>query len=165
MPTNHKAPTAPPVKLDGTPKKRGDRPGRPPKLTQALITQIADVVRTGCYLDSAARYCGVSKASFHEWMKRGHDQQRGIYRQFLDALEQAQASADVRDHARLAKAGEKDWRSIVEHLRLRNPARYARTRTEHTGADGAPIAVQSSVEASLLDTFKKLVSGDGEDEG
>lgn len=157
--------TAPPTKLDGTAKKRADRPGRPPKLTPELIAKIAEVVRAGCYLDTASRYCGVSKASFHDWMKRGHEQKRGIYRQFLDALEQAQAAADVRDHARLMKAGEKDWRSIAEHLRLRNPDRYSR-RTELTGPGGKPVAVQTSVEASLLDMFTKLAGEpDGSGEG
>lgn len=155
-----------PQKLDGTAKKRADRPGRPPKLTRELIEKIAAVVRNGCYLDTAARYCGVSKASFHDWMKRGHEQKgRGIYRQFLDALEEAQAAADVKDHLRLTKAGDKDWRAIAEHLRLRNPDRYSR-RTEVSGPGGKPVAVQTSVEASLMDMFTKLAGEpDGSGEG
>jgi hypothetical protein len=106
--------------------KRGR--GRPIKLTRDLIDRIAQVVRVGNYLDTAARYCGVSKVTFYLWMKKGHAQERGLYRDFLNALEEAQAAADVRDHALIAKASEKDWRAAVEHLRLRNPGRYTARR-------------------------------------
>jgi hypothetical protein len=131
------------------------------KLTVGLIAKIAKVVRSGCYLDAAARFCGVSKASYYAWMKRGHDQKDGIYRQFLEALEQAQAAADVRDHRRISEASAKDWRAAVTHLRLRNPGRYSQ-RTELTGPEGGPIT--TNVEASLLDLFNRLVADDSEAE-
>jgi hypothetical protein len=121
-------------------KKKGARFGRPSKLTPELTQRIAEVVRAGCYLDTAARFCGVSKGSFHDWLKKGHEQQRGKYRDFLNALEEAQAAADVRDHARVTKAAEKDWKAAVAHLKLRNPGRYAVTRVEASGPDGRPIA-------------------------
>jgi hypothetical protein len=154
-------PKPPPTRLDGKPAKKS---GRPPKLTPELIEQIAKIVRTGTYLDTASVYCGVSKAAFHDWMRKGHEQKRGRYRDFLDAMHQAQAEADVLDHARLMKAGDKDWRSIVEHLRLRNPDRYSK-RTELSGPGGKPVGVTAAVEASLLDTFKKLLADDGGDDG
>jgi hypothetical protein len=135
--------------------------GRPTKLTPELTKKVADIVRAGCYLDTAARYCGVAKASFHDWMAKGHKQKRGIFRDFLDALEEAQAAADIRDHARISTASAKDWKAAVAHLKLRNPGRYAVQRQELTGKDGNAITVQSSTEASLLELFQKmLVDGD-----
>lgn len=151
-----------PVKLDGTPAKKS---GRPPKLTHALIEEIADVVRAGNFLDTAARFKGVSKVSFHEWMKKGHEQKRGIYRDFLNALEQAQAAADVRDHANITKAGARDWKASAEHLRLRHPGRYNRKTVEHTNEEGKAlnVSVGHSVEASLLTLFTKLAVTDDDD--
>lgn len=152
-----------PVKLDGAPAKKS---GRPPKLTRELIKKVADVVAAGNYLDTAAVYCGVSRASFHDWMARAHKQKRGIYRDFLDALHQAQAIADVRDHANITKAGARDWKASAEHLRLRNQSRYNRKTVEHAGEDGKAINVNvsGSVEASLLDVFKRLASVEDPDD-
>lgn|SRR5574343_915852 len=142
--------------------KRGR--GRPPKLTPELIERVASIVRTGNYLDTAARFCGVSRVSFHEWMKRGHSQKRGIYRDFLNAMEEAQAAADVRDHAYITKAAAKDWRAAVEHLRLRNQARYGTKRMEVSGPEGKAVQVESSASASLLELFQKLAGRpDGEE--
>ncbi len=151
-----------PTKLDGTPAVKS---GRPPKLTRELIERIAGTVRVGCYLDSAARVHGVAKATYHVWMKRGHEQKRGIYRDFVDALLEAQAQADERDHAIIANAAMKgEWKAAVEHLRLRNPTRYNVKRQELTGPDGKPIgvAVAPSTEASLLALFQKL-AGENEE--
>ena len=153
----------PPAPAD-VPQKKPDKPkarfGRPLKLTRELIVAIAGTVRAGCYLDTAARYHGVAKASFFEWMKKGHEQKRGIYRDFLDALETAQAAADVRDHAQIAIQAGKDWKAAVTHLRLRNPGRYAVQRVETTGANGGPI-VSANVEASLVDLFSRLLGDEG----
>jgi hypothetical protein len=137
-------------------------------LTPELIERVARVVRAGNYLDTAARYCGVSKVDFYAWMKRGHAQKRGIYREFLNALEEAQAAADVRDHALIAKAAEKDWRAAAEHLRLRNQARYGMRRVEVTGADGGPVEVRHLAGLStdeVLALARRLLSdGDGGEE-
>ncbi len=158
-------PTPPPAADVSTEKpKRRRSPsstpwGRPLKINAELIAKIAETVASGCYLDTAARYNGVSKVSFHEWMKKGHEQKRGIYRDFLNALEEAQARADVRDHAQISVAASKDWKAAVTHLKLRNPGRYAVQHVEATGKDGAPLT--SSVEASLLSMFTRLL-GEGE---
>jgi len=150
---------------DAMAAKRGR--GRPTKLTPELIERVAAVVRAGNYLDTAARYCGVSKQDFYTWLKRGHSQKRGIYRQFLDALEKAQAAADVRDHALIAKAAEKDWRAAAEHLRLRNQARYGLRRVELTGADGGPVEVRHLAGLStdeVLTLARRLLSESGGNE-
>lgn len=146
------------------PKPKRGR-GRPSKITPALIQRIADVVRTGSYLDTACRFCGIDKVTFHAWLKKGHEQKRGIYRDFLNAIEEAQAAADVRDHATITKASLTDWKAAAKHLMLRNPGRYAMTRQEISGPDGKPIAVASSTEASLLALFTKLAGGDDEGSG
>lgn len=142
--------------------KTGNPMGRPPKISATLITAIAETVRKGNYLDTAARFHGVDRVTFHNWMKKGHTQKRGLYRDFLNALEQAQAEADTIDHEFIRNASGKDWKAAAEHLRLRNQGRYGRSRVEVSGPEGRPIQVESSVAASLLDTFRKL-AGDGGD--
>lgn len=137
-------------------KKQRGRMGRPSKITPELIERVASIVRMGNYLDTAARFCGIDKVTFHNWMKKGHAQRRGIYRDFLNALEEAQAAADVRDHGLIAKASAKDWRAAETHLRLRNQARYGAKRVEVSGPDGKAVQVESSASAALLGLLEKL---------
>jgi hypothetical protein len=144
--------------------KTGNPMGRPPKISTALIAAIAKTVAGGNYLDTAARLHGVDRVTFHHWMKKGHAQKRGLYRDFLNSLEQAQAEADSIDHGFIRSASGKDWKAAAEHLRLRNQSRYGRSRVEVSGPEGRPIQVESSVAASLMETFRKLAGEDTPEE-
>lgn len=140
------------------------RRGRPTKLTPELIQRVAAVVRAGNYLDTAARFCGIDKVTLWAWMKRGHAQKHGLHRDFLNALEEAQAAADVRDHALIAKAAERDWRAAVEHLRLRNQARYGVRRVEVSGPEGKPVSIEAHLdEETVVAACRALAAQRGEE--
>lgn len=75
--------------------------GRPTKLTPELQRQIVGLIAAGNYPDVAAAACGVSKATFYEWIQRGLGEHptRGPTRalaEFAAAIEQAIAKAEVR---------------------------------------------------------------------
>lgn len=156
------------VKLDGTPAKKS---GRPPKLTPELIAKVADVVASGAPMDTAARYCGVDRVSFHYWLKLAHAQRqakkRGRHLDFLNALEEAQARADTRDHAYITKASAKDWKAALNHLRIRNPGRYAQqVNVLVRGQFEAVIARLKQEFADEPDTLERALSAlAGEDGG
>ncbi len=58
-------------------------------------------------------------------MRHGRDQQRGRYRKFLNQVEKAQAEAESRDVALIAKAASEDWRAAAWRLERKAPRRYA----------------------------------------
>lgn len=45
--------------------------GRPTSLTPAIARQIEEALLTGSYIETAVTACGVPKATFYDWMKRG----------------------------------------------------------------------------------------------
>lgn len=67
--------------------------GRPTKLTPEVQKKIVDAIESCGHIDTAAAYAGISKFSFHEWLKRGARSKRGIYKDFSNAVEKAVANA------------------------------------------------------------------------
>lgn len=122
--------------------------GRPTKLTPEVGERILVAVRAGNYWETAAAFAGISKVTFYGWLKRGHQAKRGIYHDFLNALEKAAAEAEVRDVTRVDQAGDTDWKAAAWRLERRNAAHWGRKdRMEVSGAEnGAPVKVEAKVE-------------------
>ena len=75
-----------------------------PKLDPATTQRVVDLIRAGNYLEVAATAAGIHRSTLYRWMRHGRDQKRGRYRKFLNQVEKAQAEAEARDVAIIAKA-------------------------------------------------------------
>ena len=88
------------------PGRRTRKPlGRPTRLHQGLIDQVADLVRKGYYQETAAVAVGISSSTYHLWKARGQEARtaadsgvpipakEAIYVQFLETVEKARAEA------------------------------------------------------------------------
>ena len=132
---------------------------RPIILNAETQTKIIEAILGGNYLETAASYAGVSRATLFDWLAKGREAQAllqkdskmipngQLYADFLDAVESAQARAEVQAVASLRKAGLEHWQATAWWLERSRPRKYGRLdRTEITGADGAPIAVDLNAE-------------------
>jgi len=116
------------------------RTGRPTKLTPETQTKIVNLLRAGNYVETAAAFCDIDKPSIYDWLKRGNRQKTGIYRDFLNAVERAQAEAEIRDLEAIRKDGA--WQGSAWRLERKFPQKWGRKeRLEHVGTDGGPIQV------------------------
>src|SRR5437868_5667539 len=111
-----------------------------PKLEPATTQRIVDLIRAGNYLEVAATAVGIHRSTLYRWMRHGRDQKRGRYRKFLTAVEKAQAEAESRDVALIAKAASEDWKAAAWRLERKAPRRYA-ARVQ--------LAVQQELDAVL----------------
>ena len=93
--------------------------GAPSKLTPEVTKKVCQAARLGLKWASCARYAGVSPQVLVLWRKQGREQQRGKYRDFLVAVEQARAEGERR-HAQVIMdaATQGDWRASETALRL-----------------------------------------------
>ncbi len=66
--------------------------GRPTKLTLEVHQTIVEYIRAGVFSHVAASAAGISKTTFHRWMRHG-EREPGIYRDFMEDVQQAQAQA------------------------------------------------------------------------
>jgi hypothetical protein len=67
------------------------RPGRPSKLTPAVEEKLLGTLRLGNFRSTAARFAGISPATFYRAMA----DHRPRFREFREAVEQAEATAEV----------------------------------------------------------------------
>lgn len=158
--------------------------GRPTKLTKELQAKVIEAVRAGNYIETAAAYAGISKPSLYDWMKRGNNQNKGIYRDFLNAIEKALADAEMRDVLIIGNAAKENWQAAAWRLERKFPDRWARkdkiqAEVNHSGGISTKIeieqhyhVVQEIIEKDdklknrLLDAFAKpnsqaLIGEDG----
>lgn len=142
--------------------KRGPKPkkkpmGAPSKLTPELIEQLANVLRRGAYVETAVAHCGISKASYYSWARKGADERKHImdggkprksfalFLDLLDTVERAMADAELSDLRVITEAASEagSWQAAAWKLERRNPSRWGRVRHEVTGKDGGPIEVKT----------------------
>ena len=114
--------------------------GRPTKLTREVIEKIAELVRAGNYMVTAAAYVGVNRDTLYAWLRRGAAARSGLYREFSDSIGVALAGAEIDPLKLITEAGQKEWRALAWRLERRYPDRWGRLeRIEHTGADGKDL--------------------------
>lgn len=117
--------------------------GRPTKLTNEVQEKILQAIRGGNYREVAARWAGIDPVTLTRWMRRGEQGRRGPYVQFCQAVLEAEQQAELRAVALIMKGAASDPNHAKWWLERKFHERWGRReRTEHTGADGGPVAVK-----------------------
>lgn len=148
-------------------------PGRPSPITPELTKELAGVLQTGSFIETAVTFVGISRDTFYEWMKRGVKERARIlsgeepdpaeekYLQFSDTIKKALASAEVRLVGILAKGAEKNPFLACWLLERKFTNRWGRHRLEITGKDGEPLS-QLPPGALVVNLVKRNGTGEVE---
>jgi hypothetical protein len=111
-------------------------------------------LNAGCYRSEAARHAGVSVRSFFRWCERGRIDQaagrRSPCRTLLEAIEKAEADAEVRALAQINKAGTDDWRAAAWRLERKNWERWGDRRQLQVGGTVEHHHQHSLVQRGIL---------------
>jgi len=101
---------------------------RPTKFDATRTERILQTLRTtGCSLRAAAAAAGISESLLHLWLQRGREAQSGPFRAFFADVQQAIAASEEVLAAKVAAAGDRDWRAAAWLLERRFPDGYAPT--------------------------------------
>ena len=103
-------------------------PGRPSLLSRDVRDRLLAAIRTGATRRAAAASAGIGLATFHRWLERGQHARSGEYRDFRDAVRQADAHAEYVLLRRIARASRTDWRAAAWILERRFPHKYGADR-------------------------------------
>lgn len=133
------------------------RTGRPCKLTPPLQAKICELIAAGAYVETAAAYVGVSKVTLYEWMRKGNGQTTGRFRDFLNAVEKALATAEIRDIAVIGKAAQVCWTAAAWRLERRAPARWGRYCRGHHDHEGESAEEKAAEIRSLVKAMRESV--------
>lgn len=128
---------------EGRPRRGGSKT----ILTPELADKIALHVRLGNYIETAAAFAGIAKQTLYNWLRKGARARSGIYKEFHDRMMVARAEAEILDmNAIMAAATKGHWEAAAWRLERRHPDHWARKdilKTEHVGADGGPIKIET----------------------
>lgn len=144
--------------------------GRPTKLTPELTVKICDMLRAGNYLETAAAYAGVDKATLHRWLKRGRAEMDRVegsigkakirkaeqpFVDFCNSVEKALSEGEVRDLIIISNAAKTDWKAAAWKLERKFPDKWGRkerveANLHHSGKDGGPIKHEQNINLAKL---------------
>jgi AcrR family transcriptional regulator len=80
--------------------------GRPTKLTEPAIERVCSAIAIGATYEIAAEHAGVSRATLWNWLKKGKEQKKGIYKTLLDRFKKAEARAALNCLAHINQAAQ-----------------------------------------------------------
>jgi len=124
----------------------GTRRGRPTKLTPRIHTVVVESIRAGNYMEVAARAAGVDKATLYRWLEKGA-KTSGVYRDFRDAIETADADSEAESVKTIVEAGRRNWKAAMTYLERRHPDRWRRRMTQEVvGKDDGPVSYEHRLE-------------------
>ena len=123
--------------------------GRISMLTPEVSKKICDAIRAGNHLNVAARYGGVSYGTLMMWMDKGRKAKSrngrdGIYLEFLEAVEEAEAGAEVAAVLHWRSAMPKDWKAAQKFLEVKYGERWA-PKPDQMGPNGAFAGVNVNI--------------------
>ena len=150
------------------------------KLNRKLIAIIAEKVANGSPLSTAARTSGISYDSYVNWKKRGEADEKGIYRDFYDAITEAEArglenligvvvdqatngtttteevteydgDGNILSRRVSTRQQAKDWRAAVQMMRLRHPEHFNHQYVTHEGGQTLKIIFDDGEGAAAPD--------------
>jgi len=141
--------------------------GRPSKLTPESQTRLLDAIRAGNHYEPACRYAGIGYSTFRTWMIKGEEQRSGQFREFLEAVKQAEAEAEMSMVAVWQKEAVDNWQAARDFLERRFPERWGRkdrVSAELSGPAGGPVEVD--VHRELLSRIDSIAARRaGKDQG
>lgn len=116
--------------------------GRPSKLTPELQRKLCDAIAAGNYLEAACSYAGVDYSTFTRWMKRKSKR----FRNFRNAVLEAEAKAEVAIVAQWRKHMPENWQACRDFLGRRYPDRWGpKERQEISGPGGGALQVIETI--------------------
>jgi hypothetical protein len=131
---------------------------RPTKLTKGLAEKICRAIRAGNYPAVAARAAGVAESTFYRWMEQGRSAASGIYRDFYEEVKGAEAEAEVRAVAVIAKAMSGEWRAAVGLLERRFGERWRRRERMESAMEERPVFDLKELPEKELKSLERLIA-------
>jgi hypothetical protein len=119
-------------------------------------------VRAGNRLPAAATFAGVSPKTLTEWLRRGRGEDvRGAtqeYVELVEAVEQAQAEAEVAAVAAIRRAMSRDWRAAAWFLENTSPEWRRRKDGRDEAASPAQPALLGNTVLIDAETLRLLAT-------
>jgi AcrR family transcriptional regulator len=138
-------------------------------LTDEVHDRIVGTLRLGNYVEHAASYAGISRGTLYNWLKKGDearakrengaelDEVEERYARFSEDVDNARATAVVRNVSIIQQAAQTNWQAAGWWLERTAPQHYGRQmRTEVSGPNQGPVQVSVSRD-ELIEEINRLL--------
>ncbi|NLA45469.1 MAG: hypothetical protein GX869_07490 [Candidatus Cloacimonetes bacterium] len=120
------------------------------KLNQELIKKVCGYIKTGNYIETSCRACGITAKTYYEWIKKAEIKPNSIYGMFSKAIEEAEAEAEIALELEIRKKVPEDWRAGDTILKKRFRKRWG-DKIEYEGGMAVTVDVGDKVKKLLQD--------------
>lgn len=145
-------------------------------LTDEVHDRIVGTLRLGNYVEHAASYAGISRGTLYNWLKKGDearakresggelDEVEERYARFSEDVDNARATAVVRNVSIIQQAAQTNWQAAGWWLERTAPQHFGRqVRTELSGPNQGPVQVNVSRD-ELIEEITRLLDVVTDDE-
>jgi hypothetical protein len=135
--------------------------GRPTKLTPDLQNKIIEGIKAGNFPATAAAIEGIAESTFYRWMKWGRERKSGLFREFWEAVKNAERFAEAYHVQNVRKAADGDlehgvrpqWQASAWWLERKFPKRWGKIdRIDHKVRG----KIQQEHKINIDDALKRL---------
>ena len=139
---------------------------RPTKLTAETQARFLQGLKLGLTIELAANYAGVGKSTVYRWMSRA-EQEEGPYREFRDAVKEAEGICAAQCMARILKAAEGgSWQAsawVMERRYSYSARQEIKVESVEDGLDGADELIEKV--ASIAEQLRNHDDHDDQADG
>jgi transposase len=130
--------------------------GRPTKLTRDRQERIASMLEKGHSINAATRANGISAKTYHEWVRRGENQDEGIFREFRNRVTRARAEGERRyiEKAQDAAIQSKNAQALLRMAQLQYPDSWGEDTEVASSRSGSLNVYLSADEERETDEYK-----------
>ena len=149
------------VTLDGAADATGQRTQRKVLRRDAVL----ELVRQGCTHKVAALRAGISESTFYAWVSKGKAAKSGLYRDFADDLELAEAVAEGTLTLQMRAHAARDWRATAWMLERRFPETWKEQREIVLQHEVPSMDAPEVIRQRITDNRRRLIllNGDGDE--
>lgn len=110
------------------------------KLTDNLIKIVEKEISDGNYITTVCQAHGINRTTFYEWKRRGEKASSGIYRDFYEAVNRAEAESEKKYVGVIKDAANTGtWTAAAWWLERRYPDRWGKREKVDVTSGGKPI--------------------------
>jgi hypothetical protein len=117
------------------------------ELNQELAKRLCAILADANTIGTACAACGITDRTFHNWMKRGEEEKRGPFFQFLQSATRARATARMKLVKIISDAAPRDWKAAAWQLERQYPEEFGRCTPRE------PLQEESKPQAPQLHTI------------
>lgn len=130
---------------------------RKTKLSRKLIQEAENLIKLGNYNVTVCQYLGIGETTWYRWLQEGREAERGLKREFWEAIKRAESHAEIRNVQVIQQAGQDNWQASAWYLERKFPDKWGRKdRLEAELSHSGKVDIKAKISEMTDDELKEL---------